>query len=179
MIKVNTKNILFVAGGAFDGIEQIIGRRINQNMIGFSAKEEKLDSDHLLQYVTPSDIKDFGLIPELIGRMPVLTYLDPLDESALRRILTEPKNCLIRQYVHLFELDGVDLKFDGDALDFVVDKAMEYKLGARGLRSICEAILNDAMFELPSQKEIKELRITEDYARSKFDHSKLAKLKIA
>ena len=179
MIKVNTKDILFVAGGAFDGIEQIIGRRINQNIIGFSSKEEKLDSEHLLQYVTPSDIKDFGLIPELIGRMPVLTYLDPLDETALRRILTEPKNSLIRQYVHLFDLDGVDLKFDGEALDFIVDKAMEYKLGARGLRSICEAILNDSMFELPSQKEIKELRITEEYARSKFDHSKLAKLKIA
>ncbi|MEO9533733.1 MAG: ATP-dependent Clp protease ATP-binding subunit ClpX [Crocinitomicaceae bacterium] len=179
MIKVNTKNILFVAGGAFDGIEQIIGRRINQNMIGFSAKDEKLDSENLLQYVTPSDIKDFGLIPELIGRMPVLTYLNPLDEAALRRILTEPKNSLIRQYVHLFELDGVDLKIDGDALDFIVDKAMEYKLGARGLRSICEAILNDAMFELPSQKETKELRITEEYARSKFDHSKLAQLKIA
>ena len=111
--------------------------------------------------------------------MPVLTYLNPLDESALRRILTEPKNSLIRQYVHLFELDGVDLKFDGDALDFIVDKAMEYKLGARGLRSICEAILNDAMFELPSQKDTKELRITEEYARSKFDHSKLAQLKIA
>lgn len=179
MIKVNTKDILFVAGGAFDGIEQIIGRRINQNIIGFSSKEEKLDSEHLLQYVTPSDIKDFGLIPELIGRMPVLTYLDPLDETALRRILTEPKNSLIRQYVHLFDLDGVDLKFDGEALDFIVDKAMEYKLGARGLRSICEAILNDSMFELPSQKDIKELRITEEYARSKFDHSKLAKLKIA
>jgi len=179
MIKVNTKNILFVAGGAFDGIEQIIGRRINTNMIGFSSKDEKLDTDHLLQYVTPSDIKDFGLIPELIGRMPVLTYLNPLDEKALRRILTEPKNSLIKQYVHLFSLDEVELKLDADTLDFIVDKAMEYKLGARGLRSICEAILNDAMFELPSQKDTTELRITLEYARSKFAGSKLAKLKIA
>jgi ATP-dependent Clp protease ATP-binding subunit ClpX len=179
MIKVNTKNILFVAGGAFDGIEQIIGRRINTNMIGFSSKEEKLDTDHLLQYVTPTDIKDFGLIPELIGRMPVLTYLNPLDAKALRRILTEPKNSLIKQYVHLFSLDDVELKLDGETLDFIVEKALEYKLGARGLRSICEAILNDAMFELPSQKETTELRITLEYARSKFEGSKMAKLKIA
>ncbi|OIQ36194.1 MAG: ATP-dependent protease ATP-binding subunit ClpX [Crocinitomix sp. MedPE-SWsnd] len=179
MIKVNTKNILFVAGGAFDGIEQIIGRRINTNMIGFSSKDEKLDTDHLLQYVTPTDIKDFGLIPELIGRMPVLTYLNPLDEKALRRILTEPKNSLIKQYVHLFSLDDVELKLDADTLDFIVEKALEYKLGARGLRSICEAILNDAMFELPSQKDTTELRITLEYARSKFAGSKLAKLKIA
>jgi ATP-dependent Clp protease ATP-binding subunit ClpX len=179
MIKVNTKNILFVAGGAFDGIEQIIGRRINTNMIGFSSKDEKLDTDQLLQYVTPSDIKDFGLIPELIGRMPVLTYLNPLDAKALRRILTEPKNSLIKQYIHLFSLDDVELKVDGETLDFIVERALEYKLGARGLRSICEAILNDAMFELPSQKEIKELRITVEYAKSKFDGSKMAKLKIA
>ncbi|MFT4601303.1 MAG: ATP-dependent Clp protease ATP-binding subunit ClpX [Arenicella sp.] len=179
MIKVNTKDILFVAGGAFDGIEQIIGRRINTNMIGFSSKEEKLDTDHLLQYITPSDIKDFGLIPELIGRMPVLTYLNPLDDKALRRILTEPKNSLMKQYIHLFALDEVELKVDADTLDFIVEKALEYKLGARGLRSICEAILNDAMFELPSQKETKELRITLEYARSKFDGSKMAKLKIA
>lgn len=179
MIKVNTKNILFIAGGAFDGIEQIIARRVNQNIIGFATKDEKLDTDNLLQYVTPSDIKDFGLIPELIGRMPVLTYLNPLDAKALRRILTEPKNSLIKQYQHLFSLDDVDLKFDGDALDFIVSKALEYKLGARGLRSICEAILNDAMFDLPSQKDIKKLLITLEYARSKFVNSKLANLKIA
>lgn len=179
MIKVNTKDILFIAGGAFDGIEQIIGRRVNTNMIGFSSKDEKLDSDHLLQYIIPSDIKDFGLIPELIGRMPVLSYLNPLDESALRRILTEPKNSLIKQYVHLFSLDNVDLKIDGDTLDFIVEKALEYKLGARGLRSICEAILNDAMFEIPSQTDTKELRISVDYAKSKFAGSKMAKLKIA
>lgn len=179
MIKVNTKNILFIAGGAFDGIEKIIARRINTNVIGFSNKEEKLDADNLLQYVTPSDIKDFGLIPELIGRMPVLTYLDPLDEKALKRILTEPKNSLIKQYVQLFNLDNIDLKFDKDVFDFMVSRAMEYSLGARGLRSICEAILNDAMFELPSQKDTTELRITLDYAESKFAGSKMAKLKIA
>ena len=133
----------------------------------------------MLQYVAPSDIKDFGLIPELIGRMPVLTYLQPLDEKALRRILTEPKNALIKQYIHLFSLDGVKLKFDADVLDFIVDKAVEYTLGARGLRSICEAILNDAMFEIPSDKSIKEFRVTLDYAQSKFAKSKMAKLKIA
>ncbi len=179
MIKVNTKNILFVAGGAFDGIEQIIARRINTNLIGFSSKEDKLDPDNLLQYVNPSDIKEFGLIPELIGRMPVLTYLHPLDEQALRRILTEPKNALIKQFVHLFSLDNVELKFDAEALDFIVNKALDYKLGARGLRSICEAILNDAMYEIPSQKETKKLNITLEYAESKFAGSKMAKLKIA
>ena len=179
MIKVNTKNILFIAGGAFDGIEKIIARRVNTNVIGFSNKEDQLDAENLLQYIVPSDIKDFGLIPELIGRIPVLTYLEPLDEKALRRILTEPKNSLIKQYVQLFNLDKIDLKFDSDVLDFIVDKAMEYKLGARGLRSICEAILNDDMYELPSQKDVSELKITLDYAQSKFSGSKMAKLKIA
>jgi len=180
MIKVNTSNILFIAGGAFDGIEKIIARRVNRNLIGFSGKDEvKVDADNLLQYIIPSDVKDFGLIPELIGRMPVLSYLDSLDEKALRRILTEPKNALVKQYVHLFGLDGVDLKFDSDVLDFIVKKALEYKLGARGLRSICEAILTDAMFEIPSQKTIKDLRITMDYAEMRFARSKMAKLKIA
>jgi ATP-dependent Clp protease ATP-binding subunit ClpX len=180
MIKVNTSNILFIAGGAFDGIEKIIGRRVNRSLIGFSGKNDsKIDSENLLQYIIPSDIKDFGLIPELIGRMPVLSYLDPLDEKALRRILTEPKNALVKQYIHLFSLDGVDLKFDSEVLDFIVHKALEYKLGARGLRSICEAILTDAMFELPSQKAVKELRITTDYANQRFARSKMAKLKIA
>lgn len=180
MIKVNTKNILFIAGGAFDGIEKIIGRRVNTNVIGFSSKDdEKPDGENLLQYIIPSDIKEFGLIPELIGRMPVLTYLHPLDEKALRRILTEPKNALIKQYVHLFDLDGVELKFDADVLDFIVQKAIEYKLGARGLRSICEAILNDAMFDIPSQKDMKEFRVDLEYASSKFAGSKIAKLKIA
>lgn len=180
MIKVNTKNILFIAGGAFDGIEQIIGRRVNSSMIGFASKDvEKADAENLLQYIIPSDVKQFGLIPELIGRMPVLTYLEPLDEKALRRILTEPKNSLIKQYLHLFSIDKVELKFDAEVLDFIVQKALEYKLGARGLRSICEAILNDAMFEIPSQKDIKEFRVTLEYAQSKFAGSKMAKLKIA
>lgn len=180
MIKVNTSNILFVAGGAFDGIEKIIARRVNRNLIGFSGKNDvKIDSENLLQYIIPSDVKDFGLIPELIGRMPVLSYLDPLDEKALRRILTEPKNALVKQYVHLFALDGVDLKFDSDVLDFIVKKALEYKLGARGLRSICEAILTDAMFEIPSSKTTKELRVTMDYAELRFGKSTMAKLKIA
>ena len=180
MIKVNTKNILFIAGGAFDGVEKIIGRRVNRNMIGFATKEvAKPDEENLLEYIIPTDIKEFGLIPELIGRMPVLTYLHPLDEKALRRILTEPKNALIKQYVHLFELDKVALNFDADVLDFIVDKAIEYKLGARGLRSICEAILNDAMFEIPSQKDITTFRVDLAYAESKFAGSKMAKLKIA
>lgn len=179
MIKVNTRNILFIAGGAFDGIEKIIGRRINTNMIGFSSKADRPDAENLLQYVIPTDIKEFGLIPELIGRMPVLTYLNPLDAKALKRILTEPKNALIKQYVHLFNLDEVDLKFDADVFDFIVDKALEYNLGARGLRSICEAILNEAMFELPSQRGHKELKVTLEYAESKFAGSKIAKLKIA
>ncbi|NOQ75790.1 MAG: ATP-dependent Clp protease ATP-binding subunit ClpX [Crocinitomix sp.] len=180
MIKVNTKNILFIAGGAFDGVEKIIGRRVNRNMIGFASKDtEKPDEENLLEYIIPTDIKEFGLIPELIGRMPVLTYLHPLDEKALRRILTEPKNALVKQYVHLFELDGVKLQLDADVLDFIVGKALEYKLGARGLRSICEAILNDAMFDIPSQKEIKTFRVDLNYAESKFAGSKMAKLKIA
>ncbi len=181
MIKVDTKNILFIAGGAFDGIEKIIARRVNTNIIGFSSKseDEKLDTENLLQYIIPTDIKDFGLIPELIGRMPVLTYLNPLDKPALKRILTEPNNALIKQYTHLFELDGVSLKFESDVLDFIVDKALEFKLGARGLRSICESILTDAMFDLPSEKDIKEYKVTLEYAKNKFNKSKLAKLKIA
>lgn len=180
MIKVNTKNILFIAGGAFDGVEKIIGRRVNRNMIGFASKDStKPDDENLLQYIIPSDIKEFGLIPELIGRMPVLTYLHPLDEKALRRILTEPKNALVKQYLYLFELDGVELKFDAEVLDFIVGKALEYKLGARGLRSICEAILNDAMFDIPSKKGMKEFRVDLAYAESKFAGSKMAQLKIA
>jgi ATP-dependent Clp protease ATP-binding subunit ClpX len=180
MIKVNTKNILFIAGGAFDGIERIIGRRMNTSVIGFANKTgEELDKENLLQYIIPTDIKEFGLIPELIGRMPVLTYLDPLDKPALRRILTEPNNALIKQYNHLFSIDGIQLKFDAEVLDFIVDKALEFKLGARGLRSICEAILTDAMFELPSDKETKEFRVTLDYAKRKFQKSKMSKLKIA
>jgi ATP-dependent Clp protease ATP-binding subunit ClpX len=181
MIKVNTTNILFIAGGAFDGVERIIGRRMNTSSIGFSSetKDVKVDEENLLQYIIPTDIKEFGLIPELIGRMPILTYLNPLDSSALRRILTEPKNSLIKQYNHLFDLDDVKLSFESEVLDFIVDKALEFKLGARGLRSICEAILTDAMFDIPSDKTIKEYKVTLEYAKSKFSNSTMSKLKIA
>jgi len=179
MIQIDTKDILFICGGAFDGIERIIANRVSRQTIGFSSNEETvIDKESLLKYINPTDIKTFGLIPELIGRFPVLTYLEPLSNEALRRILTEPKNALIKQYVRLFELDDVDLKFDGDVLDFIVEKAMDFKLGARGLRSICEAILNDAMFEIPSSEE-KEFRVTLSYAQEKFSKSKMAKLRVA
>ncbi|MEZ4938985.1 MAG: ATP-dependent Clp protease ATP-binding subunit ClpX [Crocinitomicaceae bacterium] len=180
MIQIKTKNILFICGGAFDGVEKIIGRRINRQAIGFSSAElERVDDENLLKYIIPTDLKDFGLIPELIGRFPVLTYLNPLDEKSLRRILTEPKNSLIKQYVKLFELDGIELSFDGKVLDFIVEKAMEFKLGARGLRSICEAILNDAMFNVPSQEDVKEFKVTLSYAKEQFSRSKIANLKVA
>ena len=179
MIQVDTKDILFICGGAFDGVERIIANRVNRQTIGFSSSdEERIEGESLLKYINPTDIKTFGLIPELIGRFPVLTYLEPLTPDALRRILTEPKNALIKQYVRIFELDGVDLKFDGDVLDFIVEKAIDYKLGARGLRSICEAILNDAMFEIPSSNET-EFRVTLEYAQGKFSNSKIAKLRVA
>lgn len=179
MIQLDTKNILFVCGGAFDGIEKIIANRVNRQTIGFSSKEaEQVDQDSLLKYINPTDIKTYGLIPELIGRFPVLTYLEPLNEESLKRILTEPKNALVKQYVRLFELDGIALKFDGDVLDFVVSKAIEFKLGARGLRSICEAILNDAMYELPGKDE-KDFRVTLEYAHAQFSKSKMAKLRVA
>lgn len=179
MIQVDTKNILFVCGGAFDGIEKMIASRVNRQTIGFSSsEEERIDGESLLRYVNPTDIKTFGLIPELIGRFPVLTYLEPLDGEALKRILVEPKNALVKQYVKLFELDGIKLSFDAKTLDFIVEKAIEFKLGARGLRSICEAILNEAMFELPTGTE-KEFKVTFDYAKAKFGKSKMAKLKVA
>lgn len=179
MIQIDTKNILFICGGAFDGIEKIIANRVNRQTIGFSsAEEERVDGESLLKYVNPTDIKTFGLIPELIGRFPVLTYLEPLDAKSLKLILTEPKNALIKQYIRLFEIDGIDLKFDKEVLDFIVEKAIEFKLGARGLRSICEAILNEAMFELPSKEE-KEFRVTAEYAKAQFSKSKLAKLRVA
>ncbi|MEJ6584203.1 MAG: ATP-dependent Clp protease ATP-binding subunit ClpX [Crocinitomicaceae bacterium] len=179
MIQIDTKNILFVCGGAFDGIEKIIASRVNRQTIGFSSSsEERIEKETLLKYINPTDIKTFGLIPELIGRFPVLTYLEPLDADALRRILTEPKNALVKQYVRLFEIDGIDLKFDSNVLEFIVEKALEFKLGARGLRSICEAILNDAMYELPSKKE-SQFRVTLDYAMSQFSGSKMAKLRVA
>ena len=181
MISVETKNILFICGGAFDGITKKIARRLSTQVIGYkSTNQEKIDEDNLLQYVTPQDIKSFGLIPELIGRLPVLTYLEPLDTKALRRILTEPKNAIVKQYMKLFEIDNIKISFDKAALDFIVEKAMEYKLGARGLRSICEAIMLDAMFEMPSKNEAAELKITMNYAKEKFNNSKISnKLKVA
>lgn len=179
MIQVNTKNILFICGGAFDGIEKLIAQRVNRQTIGFSTTDQiDIDSDSLLQYINATDIKNFGLIPELVGRFPVLSYLDPLDPLALKRILTEPKNSLVKQYEKIFNIDGIKLSFDQKALDFIVTKAIEYKLGARGLRSICEAVLTDAMFELPSSN-VKSLKVTEAYAKGRFNKSKMAKLKVA
>lgn len=180
LIKINTQNILFICGGAFDGVDKIIARRINTNAIGFNVNKEQQEQakKNLLQYVNAPDLKTFGLIPELLGRLPVVTHLDPLDRATLRSILTEPKNSLIRQYKKLFDLEGIQLSFDLDVLDFMVDKAMEFKLGARGLRSICESILTDSMFELPSGKETK-LHLDLEYARKKFDKSKINLLKVA
>jgi len=180
MIPVNTKNILFICGGAFDGIDRKISQRLNTQVVGFGGSEDrnKVDRMNLLQYIVPQDLKSFGLIPEIIGRLPVLTYLNPLDREVLRSILTEPKNSIIKQYTKLFEIDGIDLKIDEDTYEYIVDKAMEYKLGARGLRSICEVIVNDAMFELPSA-DVKELVITLDYAKEKLSKSNLKRLKVA
>ena len=180
LVKVNTKNILFICGGAFAGIEKQIAKRVNTNVIGFkSVDQEELDVDNLLQYITHQDLKSFGLIPELLGRLPVLTFLDPLDRDALRRILTEPKNALVKQYEQLFKIEGIKLEFTEEALDMIVNKTVEYSLGARGLRSICEAIMTDAMFELPTTKNAKKFIVTEDYASMKLSKSKLAVLKQA
>ena len=179
MIQVETKNILFICGGAFDGIEKIISRRINRQTIGFTSNDTvRIDGDNFLKYINPTDIKTFGLIPELIGRFPSLTYLEPLDAKSLKRILTEPKNALVKQYLRLFEIDGTKLSFDAAALDFIVDKAIEFKLGARGLRSICEAILTDAMYEIPSEK-LSEFKVTLEYAKEQFSKSKVSQLSIA
>jgi ATP-dependent Clp protease ATP-binding subunit ClpX len=180
LIKINTSNILFICGGAFDGVDRLIGRRINTNAIGFSVNKElqEYQRKNLLQFVNAQDLKSFGLIPELLGRLPVVTYLNPLDDATLRNILTEPKNSLIKQYKKLFSLEGINLVIEDDVYDFMVEKAMEYKLGARGLRSICESILTDAMYELPSQK-IKTFTITKEYATRKFSTSKLSMLKVA
>jgi len=180
LIKINTSNILFICGGAFDGVDRLIGRRINTNAIGFSVNKElqEYQRKNLLQFVNAQDLKSFGLIPELLGRLPVITYLNPLDASTLRNILTEPKNSLIKQYKKLFELEGINLVIDDEVYDFMVQKAMEYKLGARGLRSICESILTDAMYELPSQK-VKSFNISKEYATRKFSTSKLSLLKVA
>jgi len=181
MIPVNTNNILFICGGAFDGIERKIANRLRTQAVGYKVKKDDadLDLDNLYKYITPQDLKSFGLIPELIGRVPVLTHLKPLDKQALRNILTEPKNSLFRQYVKLFEYEGVKLVFEDEVLDFIVDKAMEYKLGARGLRSICEAIMLDAMYDIPSDSSIKELVISLDYAVEKFEKADFKKLKAA
>lgn len=180
LIKVNTQNILFICGGAFDGIDKIIARRVNTNSIGFNVnkEEQEMMKKNLLQFVNAQDLKGFGLIPELLGRLPVVTYLNPLDAETLRAILTEPKNSLVKQYTKLFELEGIELTIEPPVLDFMVAKAMEYKLGARGLRSICESILTDAMFELPSSNQ-KTFTLTLDYAQHKFDKSKMNLLKVA
>ena len=181
MIQIDTKNILFIAGGAFDGIDKVIASRLRTNVIGYNYGKEKetVDNENMLQYVAPPDLKKFGLIPEIVGRMPVVTYLHPLKRETLKLILTEPKNALIKQYTKLFEMDGIELKFGKKVMDFIVDKSIEYKLGARGLRSILEGILNDAMFDLPSDEKVKELVITLPYAEEKFSKTNISKLKVA
>ena len=178
-IEVDTSNILFIAGGAFDGIERAITKRLNLQAIGYNINKElkKVDSENILQYITPRDIRSFGLIPEIIGRLPVLTYMNPLDKETLSTILTTPKNALIKQYVQLFEMDGIELSFTQGALDFIVEKALEYKLGARGLRSLCEAVLNDAMFELP-ESEVKTLKVSKGYAEQRLAKIELPALKV-
>jgi len=179
-VEVNTQNILFIAGGAFDGVERIISKRLNRQAVGYSTSKnvDNIDKDNLLQYIIPKDIKDFGLIPEIIGRLPVLTHMDPLDRATLRAILTEPKNALIKQYKKLFAIDDVDFTISNEALDFIVDKALEYKLGARGLRSLCEAILTDAMYDLPSSDET-VLNIDREYAEHTLSKNLLKRLELA
>jgi ATP-dependent Clp protease ATP-binding subunit ClpX len=181
MVPIDTRNILFICGGAFDGIDKKIARRVQSQTIGYSASAgvDEIDKDNLLKYLTPQDLKSFGLIPELIGRLPVLSHLDPLDGEALKRILTEPKNALIKQYEKLFAIDGVAIHFDEEALDFIVEKAIEFKLGARGLRSICEAIMTDLMFDLPSDTKVKEYTVSADYAKSRVNKLRLSRLKAA
>jgi ATP-dependent Clp protease ATP-binding subunit ClpX len=177
-VEVNTQNILFIAGGAFDGIEKVISKRLNRQAVGYATSKnaDNIDKDNLLQYIIPKDIKDFGLIPEIIGRLPVLTHMDPLDRETLRAILTEPKNALIKQYQKLFMMDDVDFNITEEALDFIVEKALEYKLGARGLRSLCEAILTDAMYDLPGSGD-KTLRIDKNYAEDTLNRNLLQRLK--
>jgi ATP-dependent Clp protease ATP-binding subunit ClpX len=181
MIPVNTNNILFICGGAFDGIEKKIANRLRTQTVGYKVEKEnnEVDKENLYKYLSPQDLKAFGLIPELIGRVPVLTHLNPLDKATLRSILSEPKNSLVKQYQKLFEYEGVALIFEPEVLAFIVDKAMEFKLGARGLRSICEAIMMDAMFEIPSGKPLTTLTISLEYALDKFEKSDLRKLKVA
>ncbi len=181
MIAVNTENILFICGGAFESIERIIASRLNTNPVGFNQDQFNIvqDPSELLQFITAQDLKSFGLIPELIGRLPVLTYLEPLSRETLMQIMYKPKNALVKQYKKLFKMEGIDVNFEQSGLEYIVEKAIELKLGARGLRSICEAIITDAMFELPSQKDIKTLEIDAAYAAQKFEKSKLANLKVA
>ena len=176
MVKVNTQNILFICGGAFDGIEKIIARRTATQLIGFKRNDDNntADRDNLLQYIAPQDLKGFGLIPELIGRLPVLTHLDPLDADVLRAILVQPKNAIIKQYQQLFEIENINLIIENEVYDFIVEKAIDFKLGARGLRSICEALLTDAMYDLPSTPDIKDFHLTLEYATSIFNQSKLS-----
>ena len=181
MIQVDTKNILFMAGGAFDGIDKKIASRLRSNVVGYAASKnrETIDREHLLQYIAPQDLKSFGLIPEIVGRLPVLSYLNPLDKEALTKILTEPRNALTKQFEKLFELDGIELTFDKKALEYIVDKSIEFKLGARGLRSLMEAVLTDAMFEYPGNPEKDKLRITKSYAEKKLTKISAQKLRVA
>lgn len=181
MVKINTQNILFICGGAFEGIDKMISRRVQASSIGYNAIKatKELDRANLLQYINAQDLRSFGLIPELLGRLPIVTYLNPLDEGALKRILTEPKNALVKQYKKLFEYEGIELTIEEDVLDYMVNKAIEYKLGGRGLRAICEMILTDAMFDLPSEKDKKHFTLTLEYARQMLEHSKLDHLKAA
>ena len=180
LIKVNTQNILFICGGAFDGVDKIISRRVQTHSIGFTVNTDREEENkkHILRYINSQDLKAFGLIPELLGRLPVVTYLNSLDHEALKAILTEPKNALVKQYKKLFKVEGIDLSIDDDAVDYIVEKAMEYKLGARGLRSICEVVLSDAMFNLPSSNE-STFVLTRAYAEEKLDKSTLVQLKVA
>ena len=181
MIAVNTKDILFICGGAFDGLDKIVSRRLKTGTVGYAAQEQRdvYENENILQFTMPKDLKDFGLIPELIGRLPVITALDELDASSLKRILVEPKNAIIKQYHKLFEMEGIELSFNDDVYDYVVENAIEFQLGARGLRSICEAIMVDAMYEVPSQKNPDNYTITLEYAKEKFDKSKIRKLRAA
>lgn len=182
LVQVDTKNILFIAGGAFQGIERMIASRMRTNVVGYSfagVNDESIDKENLLQYIAPGDIKKFGLIPEIVGRLPILSHLSPLDAIALKRILQEPKNALVKQFSKLFDMDDIELSFDDNVFDFIVEKSIDFKLGARGLRSILEAILMDAMFELPSKKRTKKLHVTLAYTEQKFNKAKLAKLKVA
>ena len=179
-IHVNTKNILFICGGAFDGIEQKIAQRLNTHVVGYNSVQNvrNIDKSDLMKYILPQDLKSFGLIPEIIGRLPVLTYLNPLDREALRKILVEPKNSIVKQYIKLFEMDGIKLSFTEETFDYLVDKAVEYKLGARGLRSIVEAVMMDAMFEIPSKK-VKSFEVTLEYAKAQLDKAHLGQMESA